>query len=322
MKQQEGWVVVDNVFFCPLFSVFCHLLLIMPYKNQRLKKSLGQVFLENKTELKHIVDIAEVKKGEPILEIGAGSGNLTELLAGLGAKVLALEIDQRFCKVLNIMASRLDNITVLCENILNIEIKDIINKYFKGAGSIRKGEISNGVKKIKVIANLPYYITTPVLFKLIENRVYFNSIVVMVQKEVAERMTAMSGSKKYGSLSVAVQYYMDVKLERVVLRSNFTPRPNVDSALVKLKPRLSPLVKPLDEDGFFKMIRAIFNQRRKMLRNNLLSLGFNKDIIGETFEKISIDEKVRGEDLSIEKLCKVSDGLIKQETEARSQESE
>jgi len=265
------------------------------------KKSLGQNFLIEPNILTRIVDHADVSEKTGVIEIGPGIGALTEQLARRAKKVVAFEIDQRLLPILKETLSPYDNITVIHQDILEANLQETIATHF------------HDCEEIMVVANLPYYVTTPIIMKLLEEKLPLKGIVVMLQKEVADRIAANPSTKDYGSLSIAVQYYTEAKTVMTVPKTVFVPQPNVDSAIIRLLVRNEPIVHVEDEKFFFEIVRASFAQRRKTLLNNLVHYLPNgkelKPLIEETLEKIMIDGRRRGESLSIEEFAKVSDAL-------------
>ena len=220
------------------------------------KKSFGQNFLTDTNILQKIVDTAEIDKNVNVIEIGPGIGALTEFLAENAAEVMAFEIDDRLVPILEDTLRDHDNVNVINEDVLKADLQT------------RVKEFKNPELPIKVVANLPYYITTPILMHLIESKIPFAEFVVMMQKEVADRISAEPNSKAYGSLSIAVQYYMTAKVAFIVPRTVFVPAPNVDSAILKMTRREQPLVEVKDEDFLFRVAKASFVHRRKTLWNN------------------------------------------------------
>ncbi|MCI0131040.1 MULTISPECIES: 16S rRNA (adenine(1518)-N(6)/adenine(1519)-N(6))-dimethyltransferase RsmA [unclassified Vagococcus] len=266
------------------------------------KKSLGQNFLTEPNILRKIAEAGDLSKEDGVIEIGPGIGALTEHLARHAGKVLAFEIDQRLIPVLEDTLSPYDNITVVNEDILKADVVAEAKKVF------------DEEQPIKVVANLPYYITTPIMMHLLMSPLDITTMVVMMQKEVADRMTAKPSTKAYGSLSIAVQFYMEAKLAFIVPKTAFVPQPNVDSAIIKLEKRETPIVDVIDETFFFELTRASFTQRRKTLWNNLTS-HFGKDDqtkqwLEKSLEESDIDPKRRGETLSIAEFGKLSNVLI------------
>ena len=263
------------------------------------QKKFGQNFLIDPHVLDKIIEAAEVTKDDFVLEIGPGIGTMTQYLCEAARQVLAVEIDNNLIPILQETLSPYDNVEILHGDILKQDIHEIAEKY-------------NDKKPIKVVANLPYYITTPIIMGLFEGGVPIESITVMVQKEVAMRMQAGPGTKDYGALSLAVQYYAEPYLAANVPPNCFMPRPNVGSAVIRLTRYAEPAVKAKDEKLMFALIRASFNQRRKTLQNGLNNsqeLSFTKEQIAEAIEKMGLSPSVRGEALTLEQFAKLSDLL-------------
>lgn len=265
------------------------------------KKSFGQNFLTDTNILQKIVDTAEIDKNINVIEIGPGIGALTEFLAENAAEVMAFEIDERLVPILEDTLRDHDNIKVINEDVLKADLQT------------RVKEFKNPNLPIKVVANLPYYITTPILMHLIESKIPFAEFVVMMQKEVADRISAEPNTKAYGSLSIAVQYYMTAKVAFVVPRTVFVPAPNVDSAILKMTRREQPLVEVKDEDFFFRVSKISFVHRRKTLWNNLTShFGKSEEVkakLEQALENANIKPSIRGEALSIPDFARLSDAL-------------
>ncbi|WP_288624142.1 16S rRNA (adenine(1518)-N(6)/adenine(1519)-N(6))-dimethyltransferase RsmA [uncultured Streptococcus sp.] len=265
------------------------------------KKSFGQNFLTDTNILQKIVDTAEIDKNVNVIEIGPGIGALTEFLAENAAEVMAFEIDDRLIPILADTLHHFDNVKVINEDILKSDLQSRIK------------EFANPDLPIKVIANLPYYITTPILMHLIESKIPFAEFVVMMQKEVADRISAEPNTKAYGSLSIAVQYYMTAKVAFVVPHTVFVPAPNVDSAILKMTRREQPLVQVKDEDFFFRVSKISFVHRRKTLWNNLTShfgkADETKAKLEQALEIAEIKPSIRGEALSIAEFAKLADAL-------------
>ena len=265
------------------------------------KKSFGQNFLTDTNILQKIVDTAEIDKNVNVIEIGPGIGALTEFLAENAAEVMAFEIDERLVPILEDTLRDHDNVKVINEDVLKADLQT------------RVKEFENLNLPIKVVANLPYYITTPILMHLIESKIPFAEFVVMMQKEVADRISAEPNTKAYGSLSIAVQYYMTAKVAFVVPRTVFVPAPNVDSAILKMTRRKQPLVEVKDEDFFFRVSKASFVHRRKTLWNNLTShFGKSEEVknkLEQALENAAIKPSIRGEALSISDFARLSDAL-------------
>ena len=265
------------------------------------KKSFGQNFLTDTNILQKIVDTAEIDKNLNVIEIGPGIGALTEFLAENAAEVMAFEIDERLVPILEDTLRDHDNIKVINEDVLKADLQT------------RVKEFKNPNLPIKVVANLPYYITTPILMHLIESKIPFAEFVVMMQKEVADRISAEPNTKAYGSLSIAVQYYMTAKVAFVVPRTVFVPAPNVDSAILKMTRREQPLVEVKDEDFFFRVSKISFVHRRKTLWNNLTShFGKSEEVktkLEQALGNANIKPSIRGEALSIPDFARLSDAL-------------
>lgn len=265
------------------------------------KKSFGQNFLTDTNILQKIVDTAEIDKKVNVIEIGPGIGALTEFLAENAAEVMAFEIDDRLVPILADTLRDFDNVTVINQDILKVDLAQYI------------AEFKNPDLPIKVVANLPYYITTPILMHLIESGIPFSEFVVMMQKEVADRISAQPNTKAYGSLSIAVQYYMTAKVAFIVPRIVFVPAPNVDSAILKMVRREQPAVEVQDEKFFFKVSKASFVHRRKTLWNNLTSyFGKSEEVktkLERALEKADLVANVRGEALDLAAFARLSDAL-------------
>ena len=262
------------------------------------QKKFGQNFLIDSNILESIVSAADITKDDFVLEIGPGIGTMTQYLCEAARQVVAVEIDKMLIPILKDTLSEYDNVEVINQDVLKLDIKALAQ------------EKNNG-KPIKVVANLPYYITTPIIMGLFESKVPIESITIMVQKEVADRMQTGPGSKDYGALSLAVQYYADAKVQLNVSASCFMPRPNVDSAVIKLTAHEKPVV-DVDETLMFKVIRASFNQRRKTLVNGLKNsseLDYTKEEIVQAIKAIGKEENIRGEKLTLEEFAALSNSL-------------
>lgn len=268
------------------------------------KKSFGQNFLTDTNILQKIVDTAEVDKAVNVIEIGPGIGALTEFLAENAAEVMAFEIDDRLVPILADTLRDFDNVTVVNEDILKVDLAQHIQNF------------KNPDLPIKVVANLPYYITTPILMHLIESGIPFSEFVVMMQREVADRISAQPNTKAYGSLSIAVQYYMTAKVAFIVPRTVFVPAPNVDSAILKMVRRPEPAVAVKDETFFFKVAKASFTHRRKTLWNNLTGYFGKSEEVKEqltaALEKAELAPSVRGEALDLAAFARLADALQEQ----------
>lgn len=265
------------------------------------KKSLGQNFLIDPNILRNIVSHAHLTENSGAIEVGPGIGALTEHLAREAKKVVSFEIDQRLLPVLEDTLSPYDNVKIVHSDILKADVEKVI------------AEEMPGIEDIMVVANLPYYVTTPILMKLLNDRLPIRGFVVMMQKEVADRITAKPGTKAYGSLSIAIQYYVTAEIAMVVPKTVFMPQPNVDSAVIRLIKHDTPPVQVVDEDFLFEVTRLSFAQRRKTIFNNLqnglMNGKQNKELIVQALEEAGIDPTRRGETLSIQEFGKLADCL-------------
>ncbi len=263
--------------------------------NFNFKKSFGQNFLIDSHVIDKIIRAAEITPEDNVLEIGPGIGTLTQYLAESAGKVAAVEIDEKLIPVLEETLAEYDNVRVINEDILKCDIDSIF-----------------GGEPFKVVANLPYYITTPIIMGLLEGKSHFDSLTVMIQKEVADRMKAGPGTKDYGALSLAVQYYAEPYLAANVPPNCFMPRPNVGSAVIRLKRRPEPAVQVKDEKLLFGLIRAAFMERRKTLLNavkNSKELDISKERVEEVLTELGIDTRIRGEALNLEQFALLADNL-------------
>ena len=261
------------------------------------QKKFGQNFLIDDHVITKIINAAEITKDDLVLEIGPGIGTMTQYLAESARKVIAVEIDKNLIPILGETLAEYDNVTVINEDILKLDINRLV-------------EEENAGKPIKVVANLPYYITTPIIMGLFESHVPLQSITVMVQKEVADRMQVGPGSKDYGALSLAVQYYAKPYIAANVPPNCFIPRPGVGSAVIRLTRYEEPPVTVKDESLMFKLIRASFNQRRKTLQNGIANspeLPYSKAQVEKALEKMGLAANVRGESLTLAEFAKLSD---------------
>ena len=262
--------------------------------NLHADKKLGQNFLISEDVVRRIATAAELAEGDAVLEIGPGIGTLTQALAETGADVTAVELDRRLLPVLDKTLEGYTNVRVINADVLELNVNEAM-----------------GGKTFKVAANLPYYITTPIIFALLEKKLPVERMVVMVQKEVAERMTAAPGGKEYGALSVAMQYYTEPELAFIVPPDCFIPRPSVDSAVVVCKNRATPPVDVCDEKLFFKVVKAAFSLRRKMLSNALKNMGITAQQAQEWLALAGIDPKRRGETLSLQDFANLTNTFEK-----------
>lgn len=254
-------------------------------------KKLGQNFLIDPDVVQHIVEVAELTDHDQVLEIGPGIGTLTQGLAESGADVVAVELDQRLLPVLATTLKDYSNVKVVHGDILKTNIMEQVQPGFK------------------CCANLPYYITTPIIFALLEQKLPLERMVVMIQKEVAERMTAEPGGKEYGALSVAMQYYTEPRIAFKVSASSFFPAPNVESAVLVCKKRTTPPVKLKSEDIFFRVVKAAFSLRRKMLNNSLKNMGLTAEQVKAWLTRAGIDGQRRAETLSLQEFANLANTL-------------
>lgn len=277
---------------------------IMKQYNIKPTKSLGQNFLINESVVSDILDAAEISEEDLVIEIGPGLGAMTTEIANRAGNVVAVEIDKNLIPILHAYLDSYGNVKIINNDILKIDINtEIINEYRKA---------SQQDLKVKVVSNLPYYITTPIIMKLLEEGVEADAMIFMVQLEVAERMCANPGGKEYGALSVAIRYYAEPEMLFTVSPNSFVPQPNVDSAVVRLMVRDRPYVETSDRKIFFKTVKAAFGQRRKTLVNALSNSGYfniSKERIREILISLGLNENVRGEVLTIELFAKLANIL-------------
>lgn len=265
----------------------------------KFSKSLGQNFLIDGNIINKIVDTAEINENSGVIEIGPGFGTLTQCLCKRAKKVIAVEIDKSLIDV-HKDTIPYDNIKIIYEDFMKINVNKLIDEEFEGMD-------------VKIVANLPYYITTPIIMKILEDRYKISKIVVMVQKEVAQRLNAKPNTKEYSSISLAVQYRADTKIAMIVPSTVFMPRPKVDSAVIELNILEKPRIKVLDEKMLFNVIRGSFGQRRKTILNSLSSnLNYSKDIVKTVLENANINPGIRGEALSLEEFGRISDEMTNQ----------
>ena len=258
----------------------------------RADKKLGQNFLIDENVVRQIVEAAELSEADTVLEVGPGIGTLTQGLAESKAQVVAVELDTRLLPVLATTLEGYDNVRVVHGDILKVNIMEEV-----------------GAPEFKVCANLPYYITTPIIFALLEKRLPMERLVAMVQKEVAERMAAQPGGKEYGALSVAIQYYTEPEIAFIVPPTSFIPAPAVDSAVIVCKRREKPPVEVCDEALFFRVVKAAFSLRRKMLSNSLKNMGIKAEQVAKWLELADVDGKRRAETLSLEDFAKLTNSF-------------
>lgn len=263
-------------------------------------KSLGQNFLIEDSIINETVESANISKDDLVIEIGPGLGTLTSKLLEKAKKVIAIELDNRMLNILKERFSLYDNFEIIHEDVLKVNLKELIK--------IEKKQ--NEISKVKIVANLPYYITTPIIMKLLEDKLDIESITVMVQKEVAKRLTANPGEKLAGAITYAVNYYCEAKEIVEVPRESFIPAPEVESEVIKLILRDNPPIKVKNEDIFFKLIKSSFMQRRKTLVNGLSNTGFiEKEKIKDILTKLNINENVRGETLTIQQFAQIANEI-------------
>ena len=272
--------------------------ILMKKYNLTANKKLGQNFLVDSEAINSIVASANLTKKDMVIEIGPGLGTLTSMLIEKAGKVIAIELDDRMIKILGDRFLLYDNFELINEDVLKVDLSSLIEK---------NSEFEN----IKVVANLPYYITTPIIMKLLENRLKIESITIMIQKEVAERIVATPGSKLSGAITYSVHYYAEPEKIALVPNTSFIPSPEVDSEVIKLNIRKSPPVKIDNEKLFFNVIKASFMQRRKTLSNGLVNGGIvkNKAKAIEILKNMGLEENVRGEELTLEQFANLSNKI-------------
>ena len=263
-------------------------------------KSLGQNFLINDEAVDDIVSSSKICSDDLVIEIGPGLGTLTKELLEKAAKVIAIELDTRMIKILNDRFSLYNNFEIINEDVLKVDLEKLI--------SDQKNNLPQ-IKNVKIVANLPYYITTPIIMKLLEDRLSIDTITVMIQKEVADRIVSVPGSKLSGAITYTVNYYAEPESIRLVGRECFIPQPNVDSEVIKLNVRKEPVIKVKNQDLFFSIIKCSFMQRRKTLINALVNGNIieNKETAKKILNELKLNENIRGEGLSIEEFGRLSD---------------
>ncbi len=274
---------------------------ILKKYNIKANKKLGQNFLIDDNVIENIIIAAGVTEEDLIIEIGPGLGTLTSKLLEKAGRVIAVELDENMLKILQDRFKLYNNIQLINEDILKINLKELITSNL------------NNLKNVKIVANLPYYITTPIIMKLLEDRLNIESITVMVQKEVADRITAAPGDKLSGAITYSVNYYSTTEKVVLVGKECFIPSPEVDSEVIKLNIRKEPPVEVENEEIFFKIIKASFMQRRKTLANSLTNAGIIKDkeSANRIFDKMNLKPDIRGEKLTIEEFAKLADLITK-----------
>lgn len=260
----------------------------------RANKKLGQNFLINESIIYDIVKKANVTKEDVVIEIGPGLGSLTKELINNAKKVIAIELDPNMIDILKSRFGIFDNFEVIYGDVLKIDLEELIKGY----------------DSVKVVANLPYYITTPIIMKLLEDKLKIKSITVMVQKEVGERICATHKNKEYGAITVSVQYYSEPQIIIDVPKENFLPAPEIDSCVIRLDMREKPPVSLKDEKLFFRLVKGAFTQRRKTINNSLTCSGKSKEEIMAALNKLGIDSKLRAENLSIQQYADIANTLV------------
>ena len=274
---------------------------IMKKYNIRANKSLGQNFLINEEVVKNIVECSNIEKEDLVIEIGPGLGTLTKYLLEKAGKVICIELDTKMLQILEDRFSLYDNFELINNDVLKVDLKNIIEKE-KTQGKI---------KQVKIVANLPYYITTPIIMKLLEEELELESITVMIQKEVADRLIAIPGDKNTGAITYSVYYYASSEAIMEVPNSSFIPEPEVTSKVIKLNIRKEPPVKPESKEKMFKTIKNAFTQRRKTLLNSLVNTKMieNKTQGAEILKKLNLNENVRPEELTLENFAEISNNI-------------
>lgn len=278
-------------------------------------KSLGQNFLIDDEAVDTIVSSADISKQDLVIEIGPGLGTLTAKLLESAGKVIAIELDDRMVAILKDRFQFYNNFEILNEDVLKVNLRELINENLDVEVEITDNSQNssfenNKLQNVKIVANLPYYITTPIIMKLLEDKLPIESITVMVQKEVADRLTAIPGSKNTGAISYCVSYYCEPKEILLVPNTSFIPAPEVNSEVIGLKIRNNPPIELKDEDLFFKIIKASFMQRRKTLLNGLSNNGIApKEVIKKMLIDLDLNENVRGESLTMEQFARISNYL-------------
>lgn len=268
--------------------------------NIKANKKLGQNFLIEDGIIEEIIKSANISKNDLVIEIGPGLGTLTKKLLDEAFKVIAIELDSRMLSILEERFSLYSNFEIINEDILKVNLEEII----------KKEKENNNIESVKIVANLPYYITTPIIMKLLEDKLQIDSITVMVQKEVAKRLTSMPGEKLAGAITYTVNFYCKANEVVEVPKQSFIPSPEVESEVIQLKLRDTPPVKVKNEELFFKLIKASFMQRRKTLLNGITNSGLvEKERLKEILIKLNIPEQVRGENLTMEQFAQILDSL-------------
>lgn len=283
-----------------MINAYKETMFILKKYNIKANKSLGQNFLINDEVIEKTINAANITKQDLVIEIGPGLGTLTSLLLEKAKKVIAIELDNRMVKILEERFNLYSNFEIIHQDVLKVDLKNIIEKEKK----------ENGVENVKIVANLPYYITTPIIMKLLEDKLDIESITVMVQKEVADRLTAIPKEKLAGAITYSVNYYCETEKVVEVPKESFIPSPEVESEVIKLILRKNTLVKIKDEEKFFKLIKASFMQRRKTFLNGVSNSGLvDKQKLKEILEELEIPENIRGENLTLEQFAEISNKI-------------
>ena len=272
---------------------------LMNKYNITANKNYGQNFLIDENVVNGIIEQAQVSRNDLVIEIGPGLGTLTSSLLDYAGKVICIELDTNMLKILNDRFGLYNNFELINNDVLKVDLHNLISK-------------NSNFKKVKVVANLPYYITTPIIMKLLEDKLNLTSITVMVQKEVAERLTETPGGKNTGSITYSINYYTNAKTILEVPKTSFIPSPKVDSSVIKLDVLDNPKIKVLNEEIFFKIVKCAFMQKRKTLINSLSNSGIsNKEILENILTELNIDTRIRAEQLTLEQFGMLSDKLSK-----------
>ncbi len=272
---------------------------LMNKYNITANKNYGQNFLIDENVVNGIIEQAQVSRNDLVIEIGPGLGTLTSSLLDCAGKVICIELDTNMLKILNDRFGLYNNFELINNDVLKVDLHNLISK-------------NSNFKKVKVVANLPYYITTPIIMKLLEDKLNLTSITVMVQKEVAERLTETPGGKNTGSITYSINYYTNAKTILEVPKTSFIPSPKVDSSVIKLDVLDTPKIKVLNEEIFFKIVKCAFMQKRKTLINSLSNSGIsNKEILENILTELNIDTRIRAEQLTLEQFGMLSDKLSK-----------
>ena len=285
-------------------NLFDETRMLMKKYNISANKKLGQNFLIDSEVVQGIISTADISKDDLIIEIGPGLGTLTKYLLEKSGKVICIELDERMIKILKDRFFLYDNFQIINEDVLKVDLNNLI----------KEEKLGNSIKNVKVVANLPYYITTPIIMKLLEEKLDIESITVMIQKEVADRLIAKPGDRLSGAITYTVSYYAEAEKGLVVPKDSFIPEPEVTSEVIKLNIRKEPAIRVKNEQLLFKVIKQAFSQRRKTLVNALASSSIfeSKDEVIKLLNAIGIDEKVRGENLTLEQYGKIVEYCDKQ----------